>query len=182
MKKSVKVLTTIEAIRIALDLFKEARNLSTCVEIWEDSHCCYCDESTCRGCLCDKKVLPYDIMVELLDYDKNHIVGNWIDSSIPPSEYQYDSCTLRKMAYMYNVDLIHITCTYVESRIKDILSKTRYVRVFSRSEGETSDGEFLESNRGVELNLYGKTYSKFIQTKYWRGRRGGEDVVYEYIL
>ena len=185
MKKNTKMIITCEAIRVALDIFKEAHKLTEYVERWEDSCSNGCDEDcSCCDCCSNCKELPYDIMVELLDYDMKHIAGNWINNSMSPSSYWYDhiNCSLSRLANWYDVDLFHITWTRNESQVRDILSKTRYVRVFSRTEGETSDGEFMEVNRGIEINLYAKRYYNFVQTKYWRGRRGGVDVIYEHIM
>ena len=185
MKKNKKIEIAVEAIRVAINLYKDAHRLNEYVERYEDSCSSECDED-CRCCDCcsNCKELPYDIMVELLDYNKKHITGNWINNSSSPSSYWYDNgnCALSNLAHWYDIDLFHLTWTRDESQIRNILSKTRYIRVFSRTEGETSDGEWMEVDRGYILNIYKKEYSSFVKTKYWRGRRGGVDAIYEHIL
>ena len=185
MKKTMKIAIAVEAIRAGLDLYKKSHNLSGYVERWEDSCSNGCDEDCrCCDCVSNCKELPYDIMVELLDYNKRHLTSNWINNSNPPNSYWYDhiNCNLSRLAYYYDVDLFHLTWTHNESQVRDILAKTRYIRVFSRAGGETSDGEYMEVDRGYILNIYKKEYSSFVKTKYWGGRRGGIDVIYEHIL
>ena len=75
MKKTMKIIIAAEAIRVALNLYKEAHELTEYVERYEDSECSYspCDYESCSQCESNRQVLPVTIMVELLDHNKQHM-------------------------------------------------------------------------------------------------------------
>lgn len=170
MKRKEKIKITAEAIRVLLNLFKEAHNLSDYAERYEDSSCngCYpSDEEEwdtwCADCNSNCRDMPYNIMIQLLDKDKRHICSNWLNNSKYPEAYWWDNpnCLTSTLSSYYDLDLHHIT--WGAGNVA--LAKARYIRVFTRGETDCGD-EFSRIDRGYELDIYHKRYYQFVKTVY----------------
>jgi len=177
MKKTMKIIIAAEAIRVALDLYKEAHKLTEYVERYEDSECSYspCDYENCSCCESNRQALPVTIMVELLDHNKQHIAGNWINNSSIPCNYTWDNwnCLMRQLSSWYDVDLRHITW----GQDAEALKRTRYVRVFTRA-GDDCGDIYQEVDKGIELDINKKRYTKFVKTKLYGVDIETHDFVY----
>lgn len=135
MKKREKRIYVLNAIRDAIDDYF-AKHPTYCSE-----YCNNCTESTCMG---GKRIF-------ITVFDKNHkrISGNYYNNC----QFWWDpssSKIINDIAYDLNIDINH----FMWGSEDKYLHKVRYIKIGSRTDTTTADGEGITRESGREYDLF----------------------------